>query len=239
MNFRLLYGKRMQVKTSNLWLVDVSYTVLWCALLLWASFSPRSFWVAGPEPLSRVSQIMSVCAIVTPLFIPFAIYFPAMQADLSVDSTASIQSHVYLRRVAVCFLLTLIPILSAYLLVAFMNWLGMRGWARVTPTIFGNSFLSFVVSFTLVTSTTAVGLGMSRSRRLHLIALAIALLVVVLPFLLSEMVTGTNFLQHSIRLVQAVEASISFSIFLLFFSLITGGFFSWLYGHKHCKQTKA
>lgn len=222
----------MQVKTSNLWVVDLGYTVLWCALLLWASFSPSSFRFAGADASSQVSQIMSACAIITPLFIPFVIYFPYMQSVSSSNSIASKQLHVYLKRVAVCFLLTSIPILTAYLLVALMNWLGMRNLDGGFPTIFGSPFLIFVVALTLVTSTIAVGLGMSRSRALHLVALAIALLVVVLPFLLSEIVTGTNFLQHSIRLVQAIEASTSFLIFLLLSSLITGGFFSWLYGRK-------
>lgn len=222
----------MQVKTSNLWVVYLGYTVLWCALLLWASFSPSSFWFAGPEASSRVSQVMSACAVVTPLFIPFAIYFPSIQSEWSSNSITSKKLHIYLKHVAVCFLLTSIPILTAYLLVALMNWLGTRSLDGGFPTIFGSPFLIFVVAFTLVTSTIAVGIGMSRSRALHLIALAIALLVVVLPFLLSEVVTGTNFLQHSIRLVQAIEASTSFLIFLLLSSLITGGFFSWLYGRK-------
>ena len=222
----------MQIKTSNLWKVFLAYTVLWCALLLWGSFSPTSFWFAGAEVSSQVSQIMSACAIVTPLFIPFVIYFPFMQSDSSSYSIPSKQLHVYLKRVAVCFLLTSIPVLIAYLLVALMNWLRLGSLDGGFPTIFGSPFLVFVVAFTLVTSTIAVGLGMSRSRRLHLVALAIALLAVVLPFLLSEMVTGANFLQHSIRLVQAIEASTSLLIFLLLSSLIIGGFFSWLYGRK-------
>lgn len=229
----------MQVKTSSLWVIGLGYTVLWCALLLWANFSPSSFWFVGPEASSPVSQIMSACAIVTPLFIPFALYFPSMRADSSSDLIASKQLHLYLKYVAVCFLLTSIPILTAYLLVALMNWLGVRSLDRIFPTVFGSPFLIFVVASSLVTSTIAVGLGMSRSRTLHLVALAIALLVVVLPFLLSEMVTGTNFFQYSIRLVQAIEASTSFSVFLLLSSLITGGFFSWLYGCNNVKRTKA
>lgn len=222
----------MQIKTSNLWVVDLGYTALWCALLMWASFSPQSFWFAGPEALSPISQIMSACAIVTPLFIPFGIYFPTLRAGSNFNSGALKQPPVYLKRVAVCFLVTAIPVLSVYLLASLMSWLEIPGAARVTPTMFGSLFLVFVMSFTLVTSTLAVGLAMSGSRALYVIALAIALSGVVLPFLLSESVTGTDFLQHSTRFVQAINASRTFSIFLLLTSLIAGGFFSWLYRRK-------
>lgn len=226
------------LRTSNLWRIGLGYTLLWWALLLWAILNPGSFWFASTAAALPASQIICACAILTPFFIPFVVYFPITQANAHLNSFSSVQlsssktTRGYLKQVVACSSLTLIPLLSVYVLFALMSWLGFLTKDLVTPIILGLSFLIFVVSLTLLTSTTSIGLAMSGSRALHLIATTIAVSAVMLPFLLSEMVTGTRFESHLVGFVQALGESTAPSIFLLLSSLLVGSFFSWLYGRK-------
>ncbi len=224
-------------RTSNLWRIALAYTLLWWALLLWASLAPGSFWPTGSVAASAASQVMSACAILTPFFIPFVVYFPVTQTKGQLNSSTSTQLlfsklNRYWKQVVPCWLLTLIPLLSVYVLFALMSLLGFLTKDLVTPIILGFSFLIFVVALTLLTSTTSIGFAMSDSRALHLIAVAIAVSAVMLPFLLSELVTGTRFESHLVRFVQGLGESTALSIFLLLSSLLVGSFFSWLYRHK-------
>ncbi len=230
---------RFALRTSNLWRIGLGYTLLWWALLLWASLAPGSFWPTGNVEASAASQVMCACAILTSFFIPFVVYFPITQTEGHLNSSSSIQlsssktSRGYLKQVVACSLLTLIPLLSVYVLFALMSWLGFLTKDLVTPIILGLSFLIFVVALTLLTSTTSIGFAMSGSRGLHRIATAIALSTVILPFILSELVTGTRFESHLVRFVQRLGESPALSILLLLLSsLLVGSFFSWLYGRK-------
>ncbi len=229
---------RCALRTSNLWRIGLGYTALWWVLLLWASLAPGSFWPTGNVEASAASHVMSACAILTPFFIPFVVYFPVTQTEGHLNSFSSIQlsssrtTRGYLRQVVACSLLTLIPLLSVYVLFALMRWLGFLTKDLVTPIILGLSFLISVVSLTLLTSTLSIGFAMSGSRALYLIATTIALSAVMLPVLLSEMVTGTRFESHLVRFVQGLEESTTLSIFLMLSALLMGSFFSWLYGRK-------
>jgi len=226
------------LRTSNLWRIDLGYTLLWWALLLWASLDPGSFWFTSNVAASPASQVMCACAIITPFFIPFVVYFPVTQTKGQLNSFTSTQLLFsklikrYWKQVVACWLLTLIPLLSVYVLFALMSLLGFLTKDLVTPIILGLSFITFTVSLTLLTSTVSIGLAMSGSRALHLIATAIAVSAVMLPFLLSEMVTGTRFESHLVRFVQTLGESTALSIFPLLSSLLAGSFFSWLYGRK-------
>ena len=229
---------RFALRTSNLWRIGLGYTLLWWALLLWASLAPDSFWPTGNAAASAASHVLAACAIITPLFIPFAVYFPVMQskgqlnAFTSTRLSSSKTTRVYLKQVVACWLLTLIPLLSVYVLFALMSWLGYLTRDLVTPIILGVSFLSFVVSLTLLASTLSIGFAMSGSRALYLIATAIEVSAVTLPFLLSELVTGTRFEIHLVRFVQALGDTAALSVFPLLASLVFGSFFSRLYGRK-------
>lgn len=230
------------LRTSNLWRIDLAYTLLWLALLLWASLAPGSFWPTGNVEASAASQVMCACAILTALFIPFVVYFPVTQTKGHLNSFPSLQlsssktTRGYWRQVVACWLLTLIPLLSVYVLFALMSLLGFLTPDLVTPIILGPSFLIFVVSLMLLASTLSIGLAISGSRALHLVATAIAVSAVTLPFILSELVTGTRFESHLVRLVQGLGESTAPSIFLLLSSLLVGSFFSWLYGRNGRKQ---
>jgi len=225
------------LRTSNLWRIGLGYTLLWWALLLWASLAPGTFWPTGNVEASAASQVMCTFAILTPFFMAFVVYFPVTQTKAHLTHVSSIQlssseTNRYFKQVVGCSFLTLIPLLSVYVLFALMSWLGFLAKDLVTPIILGHSFLIFVVSLTLFTSTTAIGLAMSGSRVLHLIATAIAVSAVTLPFLLSEMVTGTRFETHLVKFVQTLGESPAVSIFLMLSALLVGSFFSWLYGRK-------
>ena len=226
------------LRTSNLWRIGLGYTLLWWALLLWASLAPGSFWPTGNATASAASHVMSACAIITPLFIPFAVYFPVMQSKGQLKPFTSIQlsssktTRVYLKQVVACWLLTLIPLLSVYVLFALMSWLGYLTRDLVTPIILGLSFLIFVVSLTLLTSTLSIGFAMSGSRALYIVATAIEVLAVTLPFLLSELVTGISFESHLVRFVQTLGDSAALSTFPLLAALLLGSFFSRLYARK-------
>lgn len=220
------------------WRIDLGYTLIWWALLLWASLNPKSFWFAGNAAALPATQVMYACALLTPFFVPFVVYFPVTRTKGRLNSSSSIQlspsetTRSYLGQVLACSLLTLIPVLSMYLLFAFMTWFGFLTKDVVSPIILGRSLLIFVVSLTLLTSTTAIGLAMSGSRTLHLLATAIAVSTVTLPFILSELVTGSSFESHLIRVVQGVGESTAPSILLLISSLVVGSLFAWLYGRK-------
>jgi hypothetical protein len=181
---------------------------------------------------------MSACAIITPFFIPFVVYFPVTQTKEHLNSFSSVQlpsaktTRVYLKQVVACSLLTLIPLLSVYVLFALMSRLGFLAKDLVAPIILGLSFLISVVSLTLLTSTLSIGFAMSGSRALYLIATTIEVSAVMLPFLLSELVTGTRFESHLVRFVQTLGESTTLSIFLMLSALLVGSFFSWLYGRK-------
>lgn len=226
------------LRTSNLWRIGPGYTLLWWALLLWASLAPGSFWPTGNATASAASHVMSACALITPFFIPFVVYFPAMQSKgqlhpfTSIQSSSSKTTRVYLKQVVACWLLTLIPLLSVYVLFALMSWLGYLTRDLVTPIILGHSFLIFVVSLTLLSSTLSIGFAMSGSRALYLIATAVGVSAVTLPFLLSELVTGTRFESHLVSFVQALGDSAALSVFPLLASLLVGSFFSRLYRRK-------
>jgi hypothetical protein len=226
-------------QASTFWRIDLGYTLIWSTLLLWAYLNPGSFWFSNTAAVSPASQVMCACALVTPFFIPFVVYFPIFQTKGHFISFASTQlssskrTPGYLQQVMACSLLTLIPILSVYVLFIFMNWLGFLGNDPITPIILGRTLLIFALALTLLTSTSAIGLAMSGSRALHLLAMAIAVSTVTLPFILSEMVTGYRFESYLIRIVHGVGESTAPSIFLLLFSLVLGGSFAWLYGRKH------
>ena len=232
------------LQRSNLWRFDLVYTLLWSALLLWAGLNPRSYWLAGTAAASPASLVMGACAILSPLLIPFVVYFPLSQAKGHFDSFSSIQVYLsrttrgYLRQVVACSLLTLIPLLSVYVMFALMTWLGFITSDLLIPVILGRAFLIFVVSFSLLASTTAIGLAMSDSRALRLIATAIAVSAVTMPFIFSELVTGTRFESHLVRFIQALGNSIAPSVFLLLASLLIGSCFSWLYGRKRIEPDK-
>lgn len=227
-----------ELRTSNLRLIGIAYTLLWWALLLWASLVPGSFWFTGSIEASPASQVMVACAILTPFLIPFVVCFPVSQTKRNLSSFNSTQlsssktTRGYWKDVVACWLTTLIPMLGVSALFALMSLLGFLPKDLVTPIILGVSFFIFVVALTLLTSTTSIGLAMSDSRVLHLIAVAIAVSAVVLPFILSEMVTGTRFELHLVRFVQGPGESTVLSIFLLLSSLLVGSFFSWLYRPK-------
>lgn len=227
-----------ELRTTNLWRIGLAYTLLWWALLLWASLAPGSFWFTGNIEASPASQVMAACAILTPLFIPFVVYFPVSQTKANLNSLTSTQlsssktTRGYWKGVVACWLTTLIPLLSVYVLFALMSWLGFLTKDLVTPIILGVSFLIFVVALTLLTSTTSIGLAMSDSRPLHLIATAIAVSAVMLPFILSEVVTGSRFESHLVRFVQGLGKSPAILTVPLLSSLLIGSLFSWLYGHK-------
>ncbi len=132
-----------------------------------------------------------------------------------------------------CWLTTTVPLLSVYVLFGSMSWLGFLKMDLVTPMLLGISFLIFVVSLMLLTSTTAIGLAMSRSLALHLIATAIALSVILLPFILSEVVTGSSFEIYLVRFVQRIGASPDIFVIPLLSSLFIGNLFYWLYRQKN------
>ncbi len=226
------------LRTSNLWHIGLAYTLLWWALLLWVSLVPGSFWFTGDIEASPASQIMAACAILTAFLIPFVVYLPVSQTKgnlnsfTSTESSSSKTTRGYWKHVMACWLTTSIPLMSVYVLFALMSLLGFLPKDLVTPIILGISFLVFVLALTLLTSTTSIGLAMSDSRALHLIAMAIAISAVMLPFILSEMVTGTRFESHLVRFVQELGESTAVSIFLLLSSLLMGSFFSWLYRRK-------
>ena len=46
------------LRTSNLWRIGLGYTLLWWALLLWASLAPGTFWPTGNVEASAASQVM-------------------------------------------------------------------------------------------------------------------------------------------------------------------------------------
>ena len=233
---------RFALQTSNLWWIDLGYTLLWSALLVWARLDPASFWFTSPVTASRTSQVMCACAMLTPFFIPFVVYFPISKDKRHLKSFSSLQLSssrtmpAYLQQVASCFLLTLVPVVSVYVLLALTSWFSSTN-DLVPPIIPARSFLTFLVSLALFTSTTSVGLAMSGSRVLHLVATAIAASVTVLPFLLSKMVTGTDFLSHLVRLVQTAQASTSLSLFLAVSSLLLGSLFFSLYGREQHTQS--
>ena len=77
---------RFGLRTSSLWRI-AGYTLLWWALLLWASLAPSgSFWFNGTAQASPASQVMAACAILNAFFIPFVIYFPATQTEGHLNS---------------------------------------------------------------------------------------------------------------------------------------------------------
>lgn len=241
---------RFALRPSNLWRIALAYTLLWWALLLWAIWAPGSFWPTGNAEASAASQVMCACAIITPFFLPFAVYFPVMQSKgfsvshslypttlqlnpfTSTQLSSSKTTRGYWKDVVACWLTTLIPMLGLYALFALMSLLGFLPKDLVTPIILGVSFFIFVVALTLLTSTTSIGLAMSDSRALHFVATTIALSTVLLPFILSELVTGTRFESHVVRFVQGPGESTALSILLLLSSMLVGGFFSWLYRPK-------
>jgi hypothetical protein len=226
-------------QASTFWRIDLGYTLIWSALLLWACLNPGSFWFSNTAAVSPASQVMCACALVTPFFIPFVVYFPIFQTKGHFISFASAQlpssktTPGYLQQVVACSLLTLIPLLSVYVLFVLMNWQGFLGNDPITPIILGPTLLIFVLALTLLTSASAIGLAMSGSRALHLLAMAIAVSTVTLPFILSELVTGSRFESYLVRVVKGVGVSAASSILLLLSSLVVGGSFAWLYGRKH------
>lgn len=228
---------RFGLRTSSLWRIGLSYSLVCWALLLWASLAPGSFWLNGTAQASAASQVMAAFAILTAFFIPFNIYFPATQKEGDLNSFNSLLSSFktargYLKQVLVCSLFTLIPFLSVYVMFALMSWVGLITNDLITPIILGRSFLIFVGSLTLLSSTTAVGLAMSGSRALNNIATAIAALTVLLPFLLSKAVTGSTFEDHLVRWVQGLKTSTAISGFLSLIAMLIGSFFSWRFSRK-------
>jgi len=226
------------LRTTNLWRIGLVYTMLWWALLLWASVVPGSLWLTGNIEASVASQVMAACAILTPFLIPFVVYFPVSQTKRNLNSFTSTRlsssktKRAYWKEVVACWLTTLIPLLSVYALFGLMSLMGFLTKDVLTPVLLGLSFLIFIVALTLLTSTTSVGLAMSDSRTLHLMAIAIATSAVVLPFILSEVVTGTRFESHLVRFVQGLGGSPAIFTVPLLSSLLIGCFFSWLYGRK-------
>jgi hypothetical protein len=231
----LLDGFALQ--RTNLWRIGLAYTLLWWALLLWASLAPGSVWFTGNMEASPASQVIAACAILTAFFIPFVVYFPVTQTKGPLNSATSPQLlfsklNRYWNQVVACWLLTLTPLLSVYVLFALLRLLGFLPKDLVTPIILGPFFVIFVVAFTLLTSTTSIGFALSGSRTLHFIATTIALSTVILPFILSELVTGTRFESHLVRFVQGLGESPAILTVPLLLSLLIGSLFSWLYRHK-------
>ncbi len=101
---------RFALRPSNLWRIALAYTLLWWALLLWASLAPGSFWPTGNAEASAASHVMSACAVITPFFIPFAVYFPVMQSKGQLNPFTSTQlsssktTRGYWKQVVACWL---------------------------------------------------------------------------------------------------------------------------------------
>jgi hypothetical protein len=225
------------LRTANLPRIGLAYTLLWLALLLWAILVPGSFWFVGSIEASPAAQIMCACAILTPFLIPFAVYFPVTHTNLLLNSSSPTESlfsksQRYWKQVLACWALTLFPLFSVYVLFVLMRFLGFLVDDLVTPAILGFSFLIFVTALTLLTSATSIGLAMSGSRAANLIAMATALSAVILPFILSELVTGARFENHLVRFVKGLGDSTTLSIFLLLLSLLVGSVFSSLHRRK-------
>lgn len=229
--------ENLATRTSILWRVDLGYTLPWCALLLWARLDSGSFWFANSIGVSPAAQVMCACAVLTPFFIPFVVYIPFTQTRGRLNPFAPAPllsfrlSPLYWKRVIACWLFTLIPFLSVYVLFSLVNSLSFLAEDLVAPVILGSFFLISTASLALLTSTVAVGLSVRISRSSHFTATAIAGLTVMSPFLFSEMLTGTGFESYLVASAQALAASPAVSIFLLLSSLLVGIFFSWLYSH--------
>ena len=239
MRERVSLMDRFALPGSSLWRVGLGYTLLWWALLVWACLAPSSFWFGGNLVASGASQVMIVFSILTPFFIAFVIYFPLSRAKGKgkVNSSASTESppkttREYLQHCFNCFLLTLIPLFFMYVLFALLSWFGFLSKDLVSSIILGGFFPLLVLSLTLLTSTLSVGLAMVGSRLLDAFAVAVAIAVVVLPFVLSEMVTGTSFPMHTVKVAQMFDQSPALSILLTLSALLVGGIFLWLYRRK-------
>lgn len=201
-------------------------------LLIWASLNKHSFWFAHTALASPAAQMMSAFAVLTPFFLPFVIYVPVVQTKLylnssAIQSSSAETSRSYLKQLGLCFSFTLIPLLFVYALFALMSWFGFIAKDFIALIILGPSFFSFVISLTLLTSTSASGVALTTSRALHLVATVMAVLTVTLPFAFSEVMTGSSFESHLIMVVQGVAKSPAPSSVLLFSALLVGSFFAW------------
>lgn len=214
-------------KTFSLWSVDLGYSLLWCAMLLWAKLKPGSFRFSSGATTSPISQIMCACAMLTPLFIPFVVYYLVTAGKRRLSSFSPVgparTGPVYLKEVSICFLLTVTPLLSAYLL--FNVIVRLEPTTNLVPSLPVWFFLTFVVFLSLLTSLTSVALAYSDNGVSPLIAQVLATFAVLLPFVLSQLVTGASFLSHGVRFIQAVQASTVLTLLPLFLSALMGSLF--------------
>lgn len=214
-------------QSFRLWTIDLGYAGLWCAMMLWAKLDPGSFRFSSGGMSSPISQVMGACATLTPLFIPFVVYYPIAAGKWRLKSFSSLAQlrvgQLYLKPVLTCFLLTLTPLLSVYLLFSLMVQLDPTN--DLVPSVPAWFFLTFIVFLSLLLSLTSVGLAMSNNRISHLIAIVLATSAVVLPFVLSELVTGRSFLSQAVKFIQAVQASTILTLLPLLLSILLGSVF--------------
>jgi len=214
--------------------------ISYCAALLWAALEPNPAWPLPRERwgLSSASQI----------FIPFVMFTPFLLSYVFMEVIRREKhqnSFIYFRafpislrtlfwgRVFSCWLLSMIYISLVYVTFVILHIAGLVTRDLLTPVVLGVRFPIFLSAIAFFVSAAAVGLAMIVGPHLlPVIAAVIGTVVVLTPFLFSELIVGTSFEILLFELARAFGTMLRASAALFFLSLLLAGMFSYMFHRK-------
>ncbi len=221
--------------------VSIFYTAGVCAAILGTGLVPdfSLFSVPGLTGISPASQLFTALAVANTLLIPFAGYMFMIQGERQTGSFVLYRTlpieilPLFWGRVFSCWMLSMIPIASSYILFVFMHVSGLLAEDSLTAILLGISFPVFIISLCWLTSTTAVGMAVNiNSQMLPFVVTSIGVFLVLVPFLFRRVFVSLRFEQIIIEIVEKFGALLGASVFLLLMSLLIGGLCAWLFRRK-------
>jgi len=216
------------------------FCISYCAALLWGALESHPAWPLPHERwgLSTASQ----------LFIPFVLFSPVFLSYIFMEVIRREKQHtsfIYLRafpisprglfwgRVFSCWVISMVCIFPVYVLFLVLHVADLVTRELLAPLVLGIRFPIFLIAVAFFVSTVLVGLAMNVSPQLlPVIAVVVGTVVVLMPFLFSELIMGTEFEFLLFKLVRAVGTIFRASAALFILSLLLGGMFSQFFSRK-------
>lgn len=216
-------------------------SALGCGFILWAGLAPDSTWLAHsiiPE-LSPVSQVVGSFLFLTPLLMPFVGYMSLIQSERQGNSFRFLRAlpirpqTLFWVRIICCWVLTLIPALSYYLVLGFMQALDLLAQDKFLPVLLSTRFCLLIVTLAWLVSTISVGLGMNVNPQfLPFTVTVIGSALVLFPFVFSRLIIGIDSQVILVKLARTLGTMGGVSLVLALLSLMLGAILSWLFGYK-------
>ena len=221
--------------------VSIIYTAAVCAALLAAGFAPDFFLFSAHNTtgIAPASQVFTLLAFANTILIPFVGYMFIIQGERQTGSfilyrTLPIEiGLLFWSRIFSCWLLSMIPVASSYILFIIMYASGLLAEDFLTAMLLGVDAPIFLMALAWFTSATAVGLAVNINPQvLPFVVTSIAMFLVFASLSFRRIFVSLKLEQIITEIAEIFGAFRVASIFLFLMSLLIGGFCAWLFQRK-------